>query len=86
MGAPADRPQALFLMYPLWFLRFGSLFFAVAADVGLLYLLGLMFFLVAIAATFFLPWMPLVFGALIGLHMTLEGTLKVWTRVYTSTP
>jgi serine/threonine protein kinase len=86
MGAPADRPQTLFLIYPLWFLRFGSLSFAVAADFGLLYLLGLMYFLVAIAAAFFLPWMPLVFGALISLHMTLEGALKVWTGAYTATP
>jgi hypothetical protein len=45
-----------------------------------------MFFLVAIVAAFFLPWMPLLFGALIGLHMTLEGALKVWTGAYTATP
>jgi hypothetical protein len=85
-AAPADHPQMLFLVYPLWLLRMGTLGFGWAADFGMLYLLGLVFFLAAIAAAFFLPWMPLVFGGLICLHMTVEGALKAWTRAYTAPP
>jgi serine/threonine protein kinase len=85
-AAPADRPETLFLVYPLWLLRFGSLSFALAADFGLSYLLGFMCFFVAIAAAFFLPWTPLLFGGLISLQMTVEGALKVWTRALTAPP
>jgi serine/threonine protein kinase len=85
-GAPADRPEVLFLIYPLWLVRGAALNFGMAAEVGMLYLVGLVLFLIAIAATFFLPWMPLVFGGLIWLMMTLEGALKVWTRAYTGAP
>jgi hypothetical protein len=76
-GAPADRPEVLFLVYPLWLVRAGALNFGMAADFGMLYLVGLVLFLIGIAAGFFLPWMPLVFGGLIWLIMTLEGALKV---------
>jgi serine/threonine protein kinase len=82
----ADRPQTLFLIYPLWLLRFGSLSFALAGDFGLLYLVGLLCFLVALAAAFFLPWTPLLFGGLIWFQMTLEGALKVWTRAFSAPP
>src|SRR5262249_25798193 len=85
-AAPADRPETLFLVYPLLLLRFGSLSFALAADFGLLYLVGLVFFLVAIASAFFLPWPPLLFGGLIWLQMTLEGALKAWTKAFTAPP
>jgi serine/threonine protein kinase len=85
-AAPADHPEVLFLVYPLWLVRAGALNLGWAADFGMLYLVGMVFFLVAVAAAFFLPWMPLVFGVLIWLMMTLEGALKLWTRVYTATP
>jgi hypothetical protein len=85
-GAPADRPEVLFLVYPLWLLRSGSLGFAMAGDVGVFYLLGLVFFLVAIASAFFLPWMPLVFGVLVWLLATVEGALKAWTSAYAAPP
>jgi hypothetical protein len=85
-AAPADRPETLFLVYPLWILRLGSLFFALAADFGLGYLFGLLFVLLAIAAAFFLPWTPLLFGGLLSLQMALEGALKAWTRAFDAPP
>ncbi len=86
MVTPADRPEILFLVYPLWLLRFASLSFALAADFGLAYLLGLIFFLIAIVAAFFLPWTPLLFGGLMSLQMALEGSLKAWTRTFSAPP
>jgi hypothetical protein len=85
-GAPVDRPEVLFLVYPLWLLRSGSLGFALASDVGPFYLLGLAFFLMAVATVFFLPWAPLVFGGLVWLLMTVEGALKAWTAAYAVRP
>jgi hypothetical protein len=85
-AVPADRPEMLFLVYPLWLLRLGTLVFGLAGDLGLFSLVGVVYFLVAVACAFFLPWMPVVFGGLIWFGATLEGALKVWTRAYPAPP
>src|SRR5262245_31950764 len=57
---PADQPDRLLLVYPLWLAAVGTAFFSLAAHAGVMYVLGGVSFALAVIAAMLLPWSPLV--------------------------
>jgi hypothetical protein len=78
LALPADRPGVLYLVYPLWSLEVGMAYLAFAADAGPCYVVGVCFFLVALALVFILPWTPLLAGFMFFTNMTGQGLF--WRR------
>jgi hypothetical protein len=66
-------PEEWFVIYPLWLIAVGSVFFALAANAGVMYVMGSLCFVVAVLAPFVPFYMPLVVGSLMSVNMTTLG-------------
>jgi hypothetical protein len=65
--------DAWFVIYALWLIEVGCVFFSFAANAGFLYLTASLCFVLALLAPFFPFYMPLVVGSLMSLNMTTFG-------------
>ena len=72
---PPDHPELMFLVYPLWMLQLGLTYLSFASEAGGLYVQGGLFYVLALALVFFLPWAPLIVGSLMTLNMLVSGLL-----------
>jgi serine/threonine protein kinase len=70
---PADRPQYYLIVFPIWMLQLSLAYASFAADAGPLYVAGAAFAVAAVVCSFFLPWAPLVTGALAMTNMLAQG-------------
>jgi hypothetical protein len=80
LAIPADHLEWMYLAYPLWVMHMGAFYFAFAAEVGLFYPAGAVFFVLPLVMVFFLPWLPLVLGVVMFCNMTVQGILLRWRR------
>lgn len=74
---PSDRPDLLYVCYPIWMVMVGICYLAFAHEVGFLYLLGGGFMAVGLVSCFFLPWSWIIVGVAAtanlfgqGIHLT----------------
>jgi serine/threonine protein kinase len=72
---PADQPQLLFLVYPLWVAHLAQSFYAFAAEAGAFYITGTVISAISLALVFVLPWMPLILGFMMLGNMMTHGIL-----------
>jgi hypothetical protein len=68
-------PQEWFVIYALWMIGVGGTFFSLAANAGILYVIGSVCYLLAVIAPLVSFYMPLVVGAFMSLNMTAHGFL-----------
>ncbi len=68
-----DPPLSELAPYPFWALLAGVMFFSLGGEWGILYLIGLAFFVLAVLMPFNLAWAPLWFGLLVGLTFLTVG-------------
>ncbi len=74
-ATPADRPEVLLIVIPLWLIIEGVMYFALASMVGLLYLLGTMHYCCAIAAMCFPRYGPLIGSGAVGVNFIVQGLI-----------
>jgi tRNA A-37 threonylcarbamoyl transferase component Bud32 len=66
-------PEEWFVIYALWLIVVSCTFFSLAANAGVLYLNGILCFLLAVIAPWIPFYMPLVAGSLMSLNMMTLG-------------
>jgi hypothetical protein len=74
---PADKPQALLMVYPLWAASAAGTFLAHATEAGIFYLVGAVLFGIAILMALTPSWAPLELGFFMSTNMLIQG-LNLW--------
>ncbi len=68
-----ERPEDLYLLYPVWALVAGHTFFALGSSAGMLYVTGVACFALAALMTFAPSWSPVGVAVLMTANMTAQG-------------
>jgi serine/threonine protein kinase len=72
---PPDRPDLLFLVFPLWLAQVGVVFCSLAVEAGPLYALGAAAFGLAVLTTFVPQWAPPIVGAFASTNLLTHGLI-----------
>jgi hypothetical protein len=72
------RPSTMeewFMIYPLWLILVGCTFFSLASNAGIMYVNGVLCYLLALLAPLIPSYLPLIAGGLISINLTIVGLL-----------